>query len=110
MQTPRMGSLPIPQVITSRLTPLSVEGCPGPGLMTTRSRSPASNIACCSYQQWLSRTWGAQTHLDLLDGDLVISLNERISTQYSDIGVYVPGEGIVIVNDECIAHLERERV
>lgn len=47
MQTPRIGILPIPQVITSRLIPLSVFGCPGPGLMITRSRSPASNI---SYQ------------------------------------------------------------
>jgi len=45
IQIPNIGNLPIPQVRTSLLIPLSVEGCPGPGLITTRSRSPASNIA-----------------------------------------------------------------
>jgi hypothetical protein len=45
MQTPSTGTLPIPHLITSRLIPLSVVGWPGPGEMTTRSRSPASYIA-----------------------------------------------------------------
>lgn len=99
MQTPRMGTLPIPHAITSLEIPESVVGCPGPGEMTIRSRSPLSYIACVSARLVIIQTTSsafllvpisapfysprltakltrppyAQTHLNIGNGDLVIS-------------------------------------
>jgi len=49
-----------------------------------------------------------QAHLNLLDRYLVIPPNERIAPESSDVGIDIPGEGIVVVDNQSETHLWRQ--
>ena len=45
------------------------------------------------------------THLDILDGDLVIPTHKGVAPQDCDVGIDVPGKRVVVVDEERVAHL-----
>ena len=47
------------------------------------------------------------TNLNLFDRDLVISTDKRVPAESRYISIDVPGEGVVVIDEESVSHFER---